>query len=206
MKRLQRLFLCAVLAIFSISLFGQEDNSKDFSYSFSYIPPYLFLSQGDFGFLPAYANFEANIHYKPFDRVSLSSGLGYFRIYDELPEYYIETMIEYGRSHQESVSNFRVPLQANYHIVKSPNKTDCYIKGVFTNEIFTDKLVKYETDGTTSTSRSASYYPSIGLGMGAIFRKHKDVGILLEGTIEKFLRSGNFKNSTFLVFKIGVVI
>lgn len=115
-------------------------------------------------------------------------------------------MIEHGRSYQAAMSEFRVPLQANYHLLKSPKKTDCYIKAVYTNALWFDKIIKYENDGTTNTSRSTSYFPSIGLGVGAIFLKHKKAGILLEGMFEKYLRFGDFTNSTLFSLKIGVVI
>ena len=125
---------------------------------------------------------------------------------EDLPDEYVEYYNEHGQSHVPAWSNLRVPLQANYHLVKSPQKTDFYIKAAYTNGIFFQKLVKYETDGTTNTSRNTSYIPSIGLGVGAVFLKHKTVGILLEGTIEKYSSVSDFSGSTFFILKIGVVI
>ena len=78
MKRIKTLWLVPTFILLSIGLFGQDTKSDVLSYSFSYITPYLISSDADFEFEPIYINFEANIHYKPFDRISFSSGLGYF--------------------------------------------------------------------------------------------------------------------------------
>jgi len=206
MRTTRNLLTVIALTMLSIGLFGQDDKPRDISYSFSYLPPSLFISDGEFGWLPIYANFEANVHYKPFEVISFSSGLGYFRVTEEVPTYYIETMIEYNRSYRAAESILRIPLQANYHLVKAPKKTDSYIKVVYTNGFGFAKDIKYEDDGTTTTTRSTTYFPSLGLGVGAVFLKHKKVGILLEGTFEKYLRFGDFANSTFFSLKIGVVI
>jgi hypothetical protein len=195
-----------VFSLLSIGLNAQENKSNQLSYSFSYITPYLFLGEGDIEFIPTWLNFEANIHYKPFDVISFTSGIFFLRDTETVPSSYIETMIENNRSYRAAESLLRIPLQVNYHLVKAPEKTDSYIKAVYTNGFGFAKDIKYESDGTTTTSRSTSYLPSVGLGIGAIFLKHKKVGILLEGTFEKFLRFGDFTEKTLFSLKIGVII
>ncbi|MEN8250981.1 MAG: hypothetical protein ABFS32_18760 [Bacteroidota bacterium] len=190
----------------SIGLFSQEQKSSPLSYSLSYLPPYLISSEGDFSFFPIYTNFEANIHYKPFDLISFSSGLGFFRYSEEIPSYYIEKLIEYSRSYSEAMSSFRIPLQANYHFVRNPKRNDSYVKATFINRCWIEKVISYESDGIKATSRSVSYLPSVGLGIGAIFFKEKSIGLLLEGTVEKFLRFHSFTNSTMYSLKVGILI
>ncbi len=194
------------LSLLSIGLLGQENKAKQLSYSFSYITPYLILGEGDIEIAPMWLNFEANIHYKPFDVISFSSGIFFLRGTETVPSYHIETMIENNLSYRAAETLLRIPLQANYHLVKAPEKTDSYIKAVYTNGFGFAKDVQYESDGTTTTSRSTSYFPSVGLGIGAIFLKHKTAGILLEGTFEKFLRFGDFSEKTFFSLKIGVIL
>lgn len=77
MSKARKFLLFIASLMLSISLFGQDDKSRDISYSFAYLPPSLITSNGEFGWLPIYANFEANVHYKPFDLISFSSGLGF---------------------------------------------------------------------------------------------------------------------------------
>jgi hypothetical protein len=195
-----------LFSLFSSGVIGQETKSNQLSYSLSYITPYLVLGEGDIEFMPSWLNFEANIHYKPFDVISVSSGIFFLRSTETVPSHYIETMIENNRSYRAAESLLRIPLQINYHLVKAPKKTDSYIKAVYTNGFGFAKDIKYESDGTTTTSRSTTYFPSVGLGIGAIFLKHKTVGILLEGTFEKFLRFGDFTEKTLFSLKIGVII
>ena len=208
MKRINTLWLLITILLISAGLSGQDTKSDVLSYSFSYITPYLIYT--DFlecEYAPIYLNFEANIHYKPFDRISFSSGLGYFTTTEtygyinweaspDEPDYY----------YTATESNFRVPIQFNYHITKSPDKSDWYLKAVYTNGISFYTNRSFEDDELIRKRKSNNFYiPSVGLGIGSIFLKDKPVGILLEGTIEKTLRWETFNEATYYSMKIGVV-
>jgi len=190
MKRVKTLWLLASILLLSTSLFGQDTKSDVLSYSLSYIPPSLTSWQGEFRFAPIYINFEANIHYKPFDGISFSSGLGYFKKtetrfsmpWNPSPDYY-STLSESG---------IRIPIQVNYHITKSPDKSDWYLKAVYTNGIFFSTWRSFENDELTAKSKIRFYEPSAGIGLGSIFLKDKPVGIIVEGTISKHLNMYNF--------------
>jgi hypothetical protein len=209
MKRIKTLWLVPTILLFSIGLFGQETKPSAFSYSLSYITPYLISS--DFlecEFAPIYMNVEANIHYKPFDRISFSSGLGYFT---ETETY---GYINWGAppdapdyNHTATESNFRIPIQFNYHWWKSPDYPDWYFKAVYTNAILFSMSRSFENDELIRKRKSDNYYnPSVGLGIGGIFLKNKPVGLIVEGTIEKTLRWETFSKSTFYSLKIGIVL
>jgi hypothetical protein len=209
MKRIKTLLLVPAVLLLSIGLFGQDTKSDVLSYSLSYITPYLISS--DFlecEFAPIYLNVEANIHYKPFDRISFSSGLGYFT---ETETY---GYINWGAppdapdyDHTATETNFRIPIQFNYHWWKSPDYPDWYFKAVYTNAISFTKFRSFENDELTSKRKSNYIYePSVGIGIGSIFLKNKPVGMILEGTIEKTLRWETFSKSTFYSLKIGIVL
>ncbi len=209
MNRIKTLWLVATILLLSVGMFGQDTKSDVLAYSFSYITPYLITT--DFlecEFAPIYINFEANIHYKPFDRISFSSGLGYFTTTEtygyinwdtppDAPDYY----------HTATESNFRIPIQFNYHISKSPDESDWYLKAVYTNGISFTKSRSFENDILYRKRKSNNFYnPSIGLGIGSIFLKDKPVGILLEGTIEKTFRWETSNEATYYSMKIGILL
>jgi len=125
MKTVKTLWLVPTFILLSIGLYGQDTKSDVLSFSLSYITPYLISS--DFlecEFVPIYMNVEANIHYKPFDRISFSSGLGYF-IETETYRY-----INWGEPpddddyHTSTETNFRFPIQLNYLRCKLPDYPD----------------------------------------------------------------------------------
>ena len=207
MKRIKTLLLIPAIVLLSIGLFGQDTKSDVLSYSLSYITPYLISSDADFEFEPIYINFEANIHYKPFDRISFSSGLGYF----------IETetygFINWGEPRDDddyytsTETNFRIPIQFNYHWWKSPDYPDWYFKAVYTNAILFSTSRSFENDELIRKRKSDNYYdPSVGLGIGGIFLKNKPVGLIVEGTIEKTFRRETFSDATYYSLKIGIVL
>jgi hypothetical protein len=208
MKRIKTLWLVATILLLSVSLFGQDTKSDVLSYSLSYIPPSLISHDADFKFVPIYINFEANIHYKPFDRISFSSGLGYFtktETYGFLNWGATPDDIDYD--HTATETNFRIPIQFNYHWWKSPDYPDWYFKAVYTNGISFYTNRSFENDELIRKRKSNNFYtPSVGLGIGAIFLKNKPVGILLEGTIEKTLRWETFIEATYYSLKIGIVL
>ena len=208
MKRIKTLWLVATILLISLGLFGQDTKTDVLSYSLSYIPPYLIST--DFlecEFAPIYINFEANIHYKPFDRISFSSGLGYLTTTEtyrflywgtppDAPDYY----------HTKTTSNLRIPIQFNYHITKSPDKSDWYFKAVYTNNMIFKKKSSFENDEPYNMDKSNSYEPSVGIGIGSMFLKNKPVGLIVEGTIEKYLNEYAFEYETWYSLKIGVVL
>ena len=112
------------------------------------------------------------------------------------------------------MSNIRLPIQFNYHIKKSPDKSDCYLKGVFTNGVFSRKVRKFHNYEQTNKSKSYSYIPSVGVGIGSIFFRNRSMGLIVEGTVEKYLTSDSYanhifsplENSTWYSLKIGVVL
>jgi len=191
-----------------MGMFGQDTKSDVLSFSLSYITPYLIYS--DFlecEYAPVYLNVEANIHYKPFDRISFSSGLGYF-IETETYGY-----INWGEPrddddyHKSTETNFRIPIQFNYHWWKSPDYPDWYFKAVYTNAILFSMSRSFENDELIRKRKSNSLYnPSVGLGIGVIFLKNKPVGLIVEGTIEKHLRYPQVNSGTWYSLKIGVVL
>ncbi len=199
------------MLLLSVGLFGQDTKSDVLSYSLSYIPPYLTSWEGEFKFAPLYINFEANIHYKPGDRISYTTGLGYCI---KAENHYVNWTTPDDYFFESTVSNIRLPLQVNYHIIKSPEKTDCYLKAVFTNVIFSKKVRKFHNYEQFNKSKSYSYVPSVGVGIGSIFLKNKPVGIIVEGTIERYLTFDSFtnyifyslENTTWYSLKIGVVL
>ena len=193
----------------SDSLSGQDTKSDVLAYSFSYITPYLISSNFlECEFAPVYLNVEANIHYKPFDRISFSSGFGYStetETYRFL--YWGEPEVEPDYYRTVTESNFRIPIQFNYHISKSIDKSDWYLKAVYTNGIFFNMSRSFENDILIRKRKSNNFYnPSVGLGIGSIFLKDKPVGILLEGTIEKTLRWETFNEATYYSMKIGILL
>ncbi|MCJ7716884.1 MAG: hypothetical protein MUO54_10260, partial [Anaerolineales bacterium] len=161
--------------------------------------------EGEFEFFPIYTNFEANIHYKPFNKISFTSGIGFFIKQETQPDY-TSSSSESTHTNKVIFSMVRIPMQFNFHLVKSPVKSDSYLKAVYNNTVFFDKVIRYENDEKVGKDHSGGYYPSIGIGLGGVFLKHKPVGILLEGTVEKYLRFGDFTNSTWYYLKIGVII
>ena len=189
-------------------MFGQDTKTDVLAYSFSYITPYLIYS--DFlecEYAPVYLNVEANIHYKPFERISFSSGLGYHKDSEtSRPLKWGEAEMELDNYYTVTESNFRIPIQFNYHISKSIDKSDWYLKAVYTNGIVFNMSRSYENDILIRKRKSKNHYnPSVGLGMGCILLKDKPVGILLEGTIEKTLRWETFNEVTYYSMKIGIL-
>ncbi len=210
MKRLHRFWMVSVILLFSISLFGQENKPNQLSYSFSYLPPYLTSYEGEFSFKTIPINFEANIHYKSRARISYTTGLGYCI---KAENHYVGWTTPDDYYFRSIVSNIRLPIQVNYHIIKSPEKTDCYLKAVFTNVVFSKKVLKFHNYEQTNKRKSYSYIPSIGVGIGSIFLKNKPVGLVVEGTLEKYLTSDSYinylfplENTIWYSLKIGVVI
>jgi hypothetical protein len=193
-------------SLLSIGLVGQNNNASQFSYSLSYIPPSLRTSDGETSFLPKNINLEANVQYKPFDRFSFSSGIAYIRYCDLQDLAPTSVTIEQDVSYMISSSAIRIPLQFNYHFIKAPQKIDSYLKAVYTNGFSFSQVHEYENDVETDNYSQNNYHPSAGLGIGGIFLKNKPVGIILEGTIEKYLRWDTFNMATFYSIKIGVVI
>jgi hypothetical protein len=206
MKRIKTLWLVATILLFSITLVGQDNKPSAFSYSLSYIPPSLLSSDGEFEFVPIYLNVEANIHYKPFDFISFTSGLGYYKDSEPLPLVYNSSSTEHSNYQDLHSSGLRLPLQLNIHFTKAPLKTDSYFKVVYTNGFIIHKIISYENDVATGTKYNSAYFPSVGLGLGGIFLKNKPVGIIVEGTIEKYFRYDLFKDATWYSLKIGVII
>lgn len=206
MRRIKTLWLVASILLLSIGLFGQETKSDVLSYSLSYIPPHLISSNGEFDFVPIYLNFEANIHYKPFDFISFTSGLGYYKDGEPIYINYSSSTFDNSNYQELHVSGIRLPLQLNFHITKAPMKTDSYLKAVYTNGFTFHKTILYENDVATGNRHTNYYDPSVGIGIGGIFLKNKPVGIIVEGTIEKYLRFDDFTEYTFYSLKIGVII
>jgi hypothetical protein len=205
MRNRLKYWILAAFVIVSIGLFGQGKKSSLLSYSLSYIQPTLISSQGEFEFAPIYLNVEANIHYKPFDFISFSSGLGYNKISGSTYISYSSSTIERSNYQELFVSGMRLPFQVNLHFIKAPVKTDYYLKAVYTNELAFFKTVQYENDVATGTSRLSFYNPSLGVGIGCILLKSKPVGLILEGMIEKYLRFDSFNEATWYSLKFGVI-
>jgi hypothetical protein len=213
MKRIKTLWLVATILLLSVSLFGQDTKSDVLSYSLSYIPPSLTSWRGEFEFAPTYINFEANIHYKPFDRISFSSGLGYstktetiFIDWGALVDEPDSFLILPDSYHIVTVTNFRIPIQFNYHISKSPDKSDWYLKAVYTNGFFFYNVRSFGSSVLSVKNNGRFYEPSAGIGLGSIFLKNKPVGIIVEGTISKHLHKYALKYGTWYSLKIGVVL
>jgi len=209
MNRIKTFWQVLTIILLSSGLFGQDTKSDVLSYSLSYITPYLISS--DFlecEFAPIYMNVEANIHYKPLDRISFSSGLGYFTETETIhfcPCSSPPSDIDY--EHTVTESNFRIPIQFNYHWWKSPDYPDWYFKAVYTNAILFSTSRSFENDELIRKRKSDNYYnPSVGLGIGGIFLKNKPVGLIVEGTIEKHLRYPQVNGGTWYSLKIGVVL
>ena len=211
MKRIKTFWFVLTFLLLSMSMFGQDTKSEILSYSFSFLPPYLISYNGEFSFRTIPINLEANIHYKPGSRISYTTGLGYCI---KAENHYVGWTTPDDYYFRSTVSNIRLPIQVNYHITKSPQKTDCYLKAVFTSGIFSEKVGKFHNYEQFNKRRSFSYIPSIGIGIGSIFFKNKSVGLLLEGTVEKYLTSDPYinrifsplKDATWYFLKIGVVI
>ena len=138
--------------------------------------------------------------------ISFTSGLGYLREQEKMPGIQYSSQIDQNSYYNIGMSVIRIPMQINLHLIKVPTKTDTYLKVVYTNGIWFFKTTQYENDEITSIEKTNSYYPSIGIGIGSIFLKHKKVGIIVEGTIEKYLRYDTFNDATWYSLKIGVVI
>ena len=206
MRETFRYLLLSAFLLMSIGLIGQEKNSSLLSYSLSYIQPTLISSQGEFEYVPILLNVEANVHYKPFNFISFTSGLGYNKDSESIFLNYSSSTLEQGNYQELFVSQIRLPLQLNIHLTEAPIKTDSYLKVVYNNGITFHKTIQYVNDETTGTRHLSFYYPSIGMGIGSIFLKNKPVGIILEGLIEKYLRYDSFKEATWYSIKIGVIM
>ena len=171
MRKARKLTTFIAFSLLSIGLLGQDNNSSQFSYSLSYIPPSLRTSDGETSFLPKNINLEANVQYKPFDRFSFSSGIGYIR-YSELQDLVpTSTTIEQGVSYKIASSALRIPVQFNYHFTKDPQKIDSYLKAVYTNGFNFSQVYEYENDVEIDNYSQNNYHPSIGLGIGGVFFK-----------------------------------
>jgi hypothetical protein len=206
MKSPLKPFTIIAFLLLTFHIFSQEKRPNDISLSLSYIPPIAVSSNWEFSLFPVFANVEANIHYKPFNFISFSSGLGYFVAQETYAAPPLPSSSEAYTVSKVRSSLFRIPLQVNYHIQSAPEKTDCYFKVVYTNGILVSKIRRYDNEEFLSGDRSYSYEPSVGIGIGSVFFKRKSVGMILEGTIEKLLRHDSYKDATLYSLKIGIVI
>jgi len=201
---MRRINTLAILVLISLSSLGQESNNSKTSFSFSYVTPYVVLSDWELGVLPVLLNTEANIHYKPFEKISFSTGIGFLRHAEKYNGY----PLSMGEEHSlKKVSHFiRVPIQTNFHFNRNPGKADSFAKLVFNNILFLDRVAYFENDITISKEKSISYIPAIGLGVGTHFRRDKPVGILLEGLVEQHLRFDDYSDGIWCSVKIGIII
>jgi hypothetical protein len=206
MRNTLKYLLLASFLIIPNGLIGQEKKTSLLSYSLSYIQPTIISSQGEFEYVPIYLNVEANVHYKPFDFISFTSGIGYNKNGESIYFSHSSSTLEQSNYQELFVSGIRLPLQVNFHFTNEPMKTDSYLKAVYTNGFTFHKNIQYENDIATGTRHTSFYDPSIGIGIGSIFLKNKPLGIILEGLIEKYLRYDSFKEATWYSIKIGVII
>ena len=113
-----KLWLVPAILLLTIGLFGQESKSEVLSFSLSYIHPTIISHKEKTEYEPIHINFEAIIHYKPFDRISFSSGLGY-NTSSETWRFAVPGEPNDPGDYLKLIdSNFYIPIQFNYHIKK----------------------------------------------------------------------------------------
>jgi len=196
------LALCLLSAIVN----AQEHEQNKISLSISWAPEYLGPNDGEFRLDASYpATFESLVHYKPFKKLSFSSGIGYNRHVWEGQSWIELSVIDLDKSTRWVINEIRIPVQAHYHFSEGIGKTDTYIKAEFRNEITFSNLNYYDL-GELVNSRSNSWYSSsIGVGIGSILRADKTIGVLVEGSLGTYLDKHDFFQMYILKMKLGLV-
>jgi hypothetical protein len=202
MKRIRlALFIC----VFALRLFAQEENDDKLSVSISWTPQVFWLIDGDFDFGAFPIDFESLIYYKPFDRLSFATGLGYLRTSLSGPGVKASSSIDNSMSYDWVINTYRIPVQIDYHLSALPEKNDSYLKAVFTNSIMVDKTIQYENDVLISKHSELRYLPSIGLGIGSFLRTDRTIGIQVEGVAETYLRRDLLGKMYVFRLKLGIL-
>ncbi len=202
MKRIGFAFFIVVL---STNLFAQDEGVDRFSFSISWTPALYVASIDDFvmdDVLPL--NFETLIHYKPYPKLSFSSGIGYQRYVSTGLSWIYLSHIDTNKSYRWVDNNFRVPINAKYKIFESSANADSYVKAEFINEWMFFKTIQYENEIISSTQSNSWYSPLVGFGIGSMIRKNKPIGILIEGSLETYVRE-EFFGMHICKMKFGIV-
>ena len=207
MKKVEQIGFFMFLCVLSVNVFAQNNEADRLSFLISWTPEYWGPNDGKLRFdaiLPV--NFESLIRYKPFRRLSFSTGLGFQRFVMSglsWPEY---SVIDVNRSYKWIFKEFRIPVQANFHLSESKANVDTYLKAEYTNEFTFSKSTYYEYDIISSTRTNSWYSSSIGLGVGSIFRANKSIGILIEGSLGTVLDKDVLFQVYIITLKLGIVL
>ena len=191
----------------SVNIFAQNNDVDKLSFSISWTPEYWGPNDGKFrldAVLPL--NFESLIHYKPFGRLSFSTGLGFQRFVMSGLSWPTNSVIDVNRSYKWVFNEFRVPVQANFHFSENITNVDSYLKAEYTNEFTFSKSTYYESDIISSQRSNSWYSSSIGLGFGSIFRANKSIGILIEGSLGTVLDRDVLFQMYIFKLKFGIVL
>lgn len=207
MKKVKQIGLVIFLSVISLPIFAQNNGADRLSFSISWTPEYWGPNDGEFrldAVLPL--NFESLIHYKPFRRLSFSTGLGFQRNVLSGLSWPENSVIDVNRSYKWVFNEFRIPVQVNFHLSENKENVDTYLKAEYTNEFTFSKSIHYEYDIITSTRTNSWYSSSIGLGAGSILRANKSIGILIEGSLGTVLDSDVLFQIYIITLKLGVVL
>ena len=207
MRKVKEIGLIIFLCMLSVNAFAQNGEIDKLSFSISWTPEYWGPNDGEFrldAVLPL--NFESLIHYKPFRRLSFSTGLGFQRFVMDGLSWPENSVIDVNRSYKWVVNEFRVPVQVNFHFSENITNVDSYLKAEYTNEFTFSKSTYYEYDIISKTRSSSWYSSSIGLGVGSIFRANKSIGILIEGSLGTILDKDILFQMYIITLKLGIVL
>lgn len=207
MKRVRQIGVIIFLSLLSFNVLAQNCEINRLSFSISWTPEYWGPNDGKLR-LDAInpITFESLVNYRPFSKVSFSSGVGYERHVSEMQSWIELSVIDLDKSYRWVINEIRIPVQAHYHFSEGVGKTDTYIKAEFRNKFSFSEMNYYDL-GELVNSRSNSWYSSsIGLGVGSILRANKSIGILIEGSLGTILDKDILFQMYIVKLKLGIVL
>ena len=206
MKKIKQIGLIIFISVLTLNVFAQKEEVDRLSFSVSWTPEYWGPNDGELR-LDAISplNFESLVHYKPFRRLSFSTGLGFQRNVMSGLSWPTNSVIDVDKSYKWVIIEFRVPVQAYFHFSENITNIDTYLKAEFTNEFTFSKLTYYESDIISSKRSNSWYSSSIGLGVGSILRANKSIGILIEGSLGTVLDKDVLFQLYIFKLKLGIV-
>ena len=196
-----------VLCFLSINTNAQEHERNKVSFSIAWAPEYSGPNDGKFRLDALFPiTFESLVHYKPFKKLSFSSGIGYNRHVWEWQFWPELSIIDLNKSYRWIINEIRIPVQIYYHFSEGKGKTDTYIKTEFRNEFTFSEMIYYDYDEIVNSRSNTWYSSSICMGIGSILRVNKSIGLLIEGSLGTVLDRDFLFGMYIISMKLGIVL
>jgi hypothetical protein len=194
------------LLILAINIKAQDSKIDRFSYSFSWTPIYYGPNYRAFRFDDVYSTvFEANINYQILNRISISSGIGYFGSHKSYKSWDYLSVYDPTKSEKSQSSTLRIPVQINYYLLTDNLKIKPYLKAEIINEFGFHKTSYLQDDILVKSGSFKTYSTSANLGFGNDFYISKSIAILTECSLGTYLYDDPF-NSYQIKLKLGILI